>query len=354
MAGGIYKIGIVGAGTLLGKELSETMADSALGASEIVLLDEGEALGELTTAGDEVTFIQRLDQNAFERMDFVFFAGAPELTLLHWRKAVAAGALVIDLTGALDVEVGVPVMAPVVMQASSAPQLDADFQKLGFNLHTNAVVPAHPAATMLALLFAKLDALPLSNVAVTLLEPASQYGREAMDELHQQTVNLLSFQSLPREQYDAQIAFNVLAVAGEAASVAIKASEKRIRAHYARLNETSLDPGKLPQLALQLSHAPAFHGFVASILLGFSEPVGEAEIAAALASDRIEVVDEDADAPSNLSAAGQEGLLVRIHPEQDLTRCWLWVAADNLKLAALNAIACALEMRRLRPSRQVQ
>ena len=35
-----------------------------------------------------------------------------------------------------------------------------------------------------------------------------------MDELHQQTVNLLSFQSLPREQYDAQVSFNLLPVAG--------------------------------------------------------------------------------------------------------------------------------------------
>ena len=32
------------------------------------------------------------------------------------------------------------------------------------------------------------------------------------------------------------------------------------------------------------------------------------------------------------------------------TRFWLWLAADNLKLAALNAIACATELRRLRPS----
>ena len=35
-------------------------------------------------------------------------------------------------------------------------------------------------------------------------------------------------------------------------------------------------------------------------------------------------------------------------------RFWLWLAADNLKLAALNAIACATELRRLRPSGKVQ
>jgi aspartate-semialdehyde dehydrogenase len=35
-------------------------------------------------------------------------------------------------------------------------------------------------------------------------------------------------------------------------------------------------------------------------------------------------------------------------------RFWLWLAADNLKLGALNAIACANELRRLRPRGSVQ
>jgi aspartate-semialdehyde dehydrogenase len=35
-------------------------------------------------------------------------------------------------------------------------------------------------------------------------------------------------------------------------------------------------------------------------------------------------------------------------------RFWLWLAADNLKLAALNAIACATELRKLRPQGKVQ
>ena len=32
-----------------------------------------------------------------------------------------------------------------------------------------------------------------------------------MDELHQQTVNLLSFQPLPKDVFDAQVAFNLVA-----------------------------------------------------------------------------------------------------------------------------------------------
>jgi len=33
---------------------------------------------------------------------------------------------------------------------------------------------------------------------------------------------------------------------------------------------------------------------------------------------------------------------------------WFWLATDNLKLVALNAMACAGELRRLRPQGKVQ
>jgi len=57
-----------------------------------------------------------------------------------------------------------------------------------------AVVPAHPAALALALLLERLQqAAPVRFAAATVLEPASEFGRAAMDELHQQTVSLLSF-----------------------------------------------------------------------------------------------------------------------------------------------------------------
>ena len=79
-------------------------------------------------------------------------------------------------------------------------------------MFTPAVVPAHPAALALALVMERLQqAAPVRFAAATVLVPASEFGRAAMDELHQQTVSLLSFQGLPRAVYDAQVAYNLLA-----------------------------------------------------------------------------------------------------------------------------------------------
>ncbi|MBB5316682.1 Asd/ArgC dimerization domain-containing protein [Tunturibacter empetritectus] len=347
----MYRIGIVGASSLAGKELSEELGESSLGTSDFVLLDEEEAAGQVTAAGDEVAFIQRLEASSFERMDFVFFAGDAAVTKKHWQTARRAGASIVDLTYALDGEKDVLVRAPWVTEvladksALASPEPD---------LKTPALVAAHPVAVMLALVAGRLHAkLALTSVAATVMEPASEYGRAAMDELHQQTVTLLSFQTLPREQYDAQVAFNLLPSLGDAAKVKLSTTEKRIRKHYAGLADSLL-----PELALQLVQAPVFHGYVVSMLVEFSAGVTKEEIEAALGGEHIDVVSEESDPPSNLSAAGQEDIMVRVSGDSGENergrRFWLWLAADNLKLAALNAIACGAELRRLRPRGKVQ
>ena len=344
-----YRIGIVGASSLAGKELSEELGASPLAASDFVLLDEEEAAGQVTAAADEVAFIQRLEASSFERMDFVFFAGGSAVTKRHWQQARRAGASIVDLTYALEEQKDVLVLAPWVAEAAAG--------KTPHNLpdlNTPAVVVAHPVAVMLALIAERLQArLALTSVAATVMEPASEYGREAMDELHQQTVNLLSFQTLPREQYDAQVSFNLLPELGEAAKVKLGVTEQRIRRHYAGLSD-----GRLPALALQMVQAPVFHGYVLSMLVEFGKAVTVSEVEAALAGDHIDLVSTASDPPSNLSAAGQEDIMVRVRKDSgdgdEGTRFWIWLAADNLKLMALNAIGCATELGRLRPLGKVQ
>jgi aspartate-semialdehyde dehydrogenase len=205
------------------------------------------------------------------------------------------------------------------------------------DLRTPAIVPAHPAAVALAVLLLRLKKVgAVSSAWATVLEPATEHGRAAMDELHQQTISLLSFQALPKETYDAQVALNLLPVLGE-------------EAHYALLSG-----GRLPQVSVQLIHAPVFHGYGISLGVELEQAASLEEIEAALTGEHVDVVLGDADAPSNLSTAGEEDIMVRVRAEDSGRRFWIWAAADNLKLSALNAVACALELRRLRPQGTVQ
>ncbi len=341
----MYKIAIAGASTLLGRELKDALSESPLAAARMTLLDEESARGQLDRVGEEVTVVLAIEPDAFEQVDFTFFAGSEDLTRKHWRQALRSGSTVLDLSGALDQETGVLVRAPWLGSESVIP-----------DLFTPAVVPAHPAALALALLLDRLQmAAPVRFAAATVLEPASEFGRAAMDELHQQTIALLSFQGLPRTIYDAQAAYNLLLGLGEAASVNLSTVEARIRRHY-----DSLSAGRWPALALQVVHAPVFHGHTMSIAIELERPVDISALEEALSGDHVDLVLEDTDSPSNLAATGQNDVLVRLRPEHgprnatQVSRLWLWAASDNLRLHAQNGVECALDLRRLRPKGTVQ
>ncbi len=342
------RIAIVGAGTLRGKELAEALEESSFVAAQVLLMDDEEALGQLETLGDEIAIVSKIDADAFARVDYVFFAGTPEQTRQHWQSASAAHASIIDMTGVLDNEPGVLVSSPWVRDAIDNPNAATP------DLHTPALVPATIAATVLALLLARLqDVGAVRSAWATVHEPASEHGRAAVDELHQQTIALLNFQSMPKEIYDQQIAFNLSPAVGEAAKFQIGDVEALMRKHYALLSG-----GRLPELALQLIQSPTFHGYGISLGVEFERPAATEHLEAALGGELIDVVFGDSDAPSNLSCAGQDDVLLRIRPADPAEplgrRFWLWATFDNMKMASLNALACAGELKRLRPQGKVQ
>lgn len=329
-----------------GKELSEALTESSFANADFVLMDDEEQIGQLENVGDEISFVQRIDPASFERADFVFFADSEELTRKHWKAAQRAGASIVDMTAGIELEPGVLLRAPWVQDSS---------EKAGETpgLATPAVVAAHPVAVAVGILTQRLEQLgALRCASVTVLEPASEYGREAMDELHQQTVNLLNFQSLPKSIYDTQVAFTATPVFGEAGKYCLPEREARIRRHYAALRGTA------QAVPLQLVHTPVFHGYGLSMSAEFVQPVALEHVEAALQGEHVDVMMGDADAPTNLSSAGQGDVLVRVRtasgvPEKS-THFWIWAALDNLRLASLNAVACALELQRLRPRGKVQ
>ena len=342
------KIAIVGAGSLRGRELNDALSDSPFAGADFLLMDDESELGTLEAVGDEVTFIQRIEPSSFDRTDFVFFTGDEALTRKHWQAAQRAGASIIDVSGALEGESGVLVRAPWLNEAGAAPLPN------GPCLETRAVVPAHPIAVTLALLLDRIgSASGIAGASATVLEPASEYGRAAMDELHQQTVKLLSFQDLPRQVYDTQVAFNTTPVFGELAKVSLANSEARIRRHYALLTAN-----RAPEVGVQLLHAPVFHGYGVSLAVMVAEPASVDQIEAAIAGEHVDIITADGDPPTNLSVAGQPNVLARVRPQngrqEETTRFWIWAGLDNLRFTSQNAVACALELNRLRPHGEVQ
>lgn len=339
MAGKVLRAGVVGASTLLGKELVSEINDSAAAAWDLSLLDAGEeSQGQLTSAGDEAYVINALSKEALGGLDVVFFADVPAITEEYAGKVLKDGAAVVDLTGALRGREGFVLRSPWV-EASARPDLT-----------TTGVAAPHPAAVMLALVAERLGRrFGRVEMAATVLEPASQAGSAGVDELHQQTVSLLSFQELPKKVFDAQVAFNVQGALGDEGEVRLADTRRQVRADALAL----LGGQWQGEVQVNLLQAPVFHGYVVSAYVRCAQPAAEEELRAALAG--MPVASERELEPSNQAAAESGELLVSVRANaEEGSGAWILLAADNLRLTARNAVAAALELAALRPAARVQ
>jgi aspartate-semialdehyde dehydrogenase len=341
--GNFYRLAIVGAGTLQGKELADVLNDRNFPSLDVKLLDDDEALGKLEAVGDEVTFIQNVRNEQFQNVDFTFFASDPESTRNNWKTARNAGSAIVDLSSALEDESDAVVRSPWIERQLGQPLVP--------ELQPGPAVVAHPAAVVLALLLLRMQkAAPVKRAVATVFEPASEHGQKGMDELHEQTVNLLSFQQLPKKIFDTQVAFNMVARYGEHSVPALATVQSRVLKHYRRI------AGKdAPLPSLLLVQAPIFHGHAFAIYLELEQVADVESISRALTGEHVNLTHGAEDAPSNVNAAGQTDIQVSITPDAThLNGLWLWAASDNLRVAAATAVECAETMAATRPRGKIQ
>jgi aspartate-semialdehyde dehydrogenase len=338
----LYRVAIVGAASLKGKEIAEILRERNFPAVDVRLLDDDESLGRLESVGDEMNFIQSIRSEQFERVDFSFFASDSRSTRSHWKAARDLGDTIIDLSYALEDEAGASVRSPWIERQTGNIAVP--------ELQPGPVVVAHPAATVLALLALRsAKAGKIQRMVATVFEPASENGQKGMDELHEQTVNLLSFQELPKNVFDIQVAFNMVARYGQRSELALEAVSDRIRKHYQHIAHGAAEP------SLQVLQAPVFHGHGFSTYLEMEKPVTIADLSQALSGEHVVVSGSPEDTPTSVKAAGQGDILVTLTIDASHNNgVWLWATTDNLRVAALTAVECAETMTASRPRGQIQ
>jgi aspartate-semialdehyde dehydrogenase len=339
----LFRVAIVGAATLKGKELKDVLEERNFPALETKLLDDDESLGQLERVQDEVALVQPVGRDELANVDFTFFASDEDFTRRNWKLAREAGSAIVDLSYALENEPNVPIRAPWIERELG--------QHTQLTLDSSAVVAAHPAAIVLALLLLRAaKAGPSRASVVSIFEPVSEQGRRGMDELHEQTVNLLSFQQLPNKVFDSQVAFNMIDRYGRTSAHPLEATERRISTHLSRLLGESV---ALP--AITLLQVPVFHAHTFSIYLEFEKSVSIGDFARALAGEHVQIARTPEDSPSNVNVAGKDEIMLAIRRDSvHENGFWLWAAVDNLRLSALTAADCATALAAVRPHGKVQ
>jgi aspartate-semialdehyde dehydrogenase len=325
---GSNRIVIAGASSLLGAELRSLLEESRFAGSEFRLVDEEIAAGTLTEAGGEPAVIQPVEEGTFDHAGKAFFTGSAEFTRANLPAAQAAGAKIIDLSGAT---------APDDGTVSWFPKLDSLH---GRKFPADARLYAIPssAGTSAASLALGLFKIGVSRLVVICFQAVSEAGRAGIEELESQTGQLLSFQGMGQPVFDTQVAFNLLDRFGPGSKHKLGAVRERLRA------ETKACVGKKSVMpALQLIHAPVFYG---TTLAACAElvPGTKLEQVVAACEDAGFVITADGEAgPSNVSVAGEK-VAHLAKPEEDPARpgaWWFWGAADNIRLPAANAVKLA-------------
>jgi aspartate-semialdehyde dehydrogenase len=320
---------IIGSESLMGRELREVLAETPF-RHRVKLIGAPIDSGVLSGEGDEAVLIAPLEEDSLRGAQVALLAGTA--TSAHKAFDLVSGLdpapSLIDLTFSLEDRPQARLRAPI-----AEPE---DYRAPAGSVH----IIAHPAAAALALLLNRLhDAVPLTRSVIQILEPASERGLKGLHELQKQSVGLLSFQKLPQEVFDAQLGFNLLPRYGTEALEPLENFEMRIERHLAALLSMA---GKTPMPSLRLVQAPVFHGYSMSAWIEFESKPDADQIGEALASAEIEVRRREEEPHTNVGVAGQSGIAVSVQPDRnDARACWFWIVADNLRLAADNAVAVA-------------
>jgi aspartate-semialdehyde dehydrogenase len=328
------RLALVGAETLLGREILEVLEKTSMKVA--IRSFSATAEGNFAEQEGEAIFRQPLDVGSVGEFDAVLIAGTQPGANRCYELVRANGNKppIIDATGLLDAAPEARIAAPTLDTGGDASPPSGS-GKTGFKPWL--FVLAHPAATALALLFSTLSTkLRWERAVVDLFEPASERGKRGITELQQQTTSLLSFRTLEKEVFDAQLSFNLLPVYGEQVESPLDASEQRIEKHLATLLSRCEDTARSPMPSLRLIQAPVFHGYSASVWIEFSTPVTIERLRESLASAQIEIRASDEEVPTNVGVAGQSGIQVgdmRID-HNNPRAVWLWMAADNLRMRA--------------------
>jgi aspartate-semialdehyde dehydrogenase len=322
---------IVGSASLLGKELREVF-EALPKAVNLRLLGAGDEAGPAIAGDtDEALVVGPLDEASLSDVTVALLAGGVASSQRAWDLMVLRKKrpFVVDLSGALA---GVP-------QAQlRAPLVEAP----GFKVKKSSVqVIAHPATVALSVLLRRFQGeLTAKSVSSHVFLPVSEHGTPGIDELHQQAVHLLGFQSLKKDLFDEQLAFNVVPAWGsEATAGSLRSAEDTIREELAQL----LPKTGLPPVSVRCLQAGVFHCLSASLRVEFAGPVSAETLSRDLRGDLIDFWTQEQGVPSHLSAVGESGIVVGdVRPDPSVPNAyWIWMVADNLRMRAANAIATA-------------
>ena len=172
-----YKVVVVGATGNVGREMLNILAERQFPVDEIAALASRKSLGTEVSFGDTTLKTKDLDVFDFAGWDIALFAVGSDATKVYAPKAAAAGCVVIDNSSLYRYDPDVPLVVPEVN-----PEAVEGYAKKNIIANPNC-----STAQMVVALKPLHDRAKIKRVVVSTYQSVSGSGKDAMDELWNQT-----------------------------------------------------------------------------------------------------------------------------------------------------------------------
>lgn len=325
------KIIIVGATGRVGREMLSVLNEYKLPGENISAAASKHSQGKLLNYGDKKIEVQCVDNVDFSNYDIGLFSAGSAVSEKYAPVAANSDCVVIDNTSFFRMREDIPLIVP---------EINFDTLK-----NYDSKIISNPNCSTIQMVMALKplhEAFGLKEVVVSTYQAVSGAGQKGIEELHEQTNNVLNNENINPLHFKKQIAFNLIP------QIDVFSDMNYTKEEWKMINETKKILG-ISDLIITATcvRVPVLTGHAVSVFAKFEKDVDlESAIKSLDDFPGVKVVDD----PLNyefitpIDVAGKNEVFVsRIRKHPLLSNALsFWCVSDNLrKGAALNAIQIA-------------
>jgi aspartate-semialdehyde dehydrogenase len=327
-----YNVAVVGATGAVGNEMVRILEQRNFPVAELKLLASERSIGKTLSYKGKEYPVSVLDEGSFENVEVGLFSAGGSISERFAPIAARAGCVVIDNTSAFRMDPDIPLVVPEVNRED-------------IGRYTAKGIIANPNCSTIQMVVALKpihDRVRIQRVVVTTFQAVSGTGKEAIDELADQTRALMNMKEPEIAVYPHRIAFNCLP------HIDVFLDNGYTREEMKMVNETKkiMNDQSIAVTATTV-RVPVFYGHSESLNIETEQKITASEVRDLLATaPGITIVDNPSrnEYPLPIDAAGKDATYVgRIREDESIANgINMWVVSDNIrKGAALNTIQIA-------------
>jgi len=326
-----YKVAVVGATGVVGREMLNILAERQFPVSEAVALASRRSVGRDASFGDKTLKVKALEDFDFTGTDICLMAAGGAVAKEWAPRIAASGCVVIDNSSFWRMDPDVPLVVPEVNAADIAR-----YSRKGIIANPNC-----STAQLVVALKPLHDAAHITRVVVSTYQSTSGAGNEGMDELFSQTKGIFVNDAIEPRKFSKQIAFNVIP------HIDVFMDDGYTKEEWKMNVETRKILDKTIKVTATCVRVPVFVGHSEAVTVEFERPIS-AEEARELLREAPGIMVVDAREPGGyitpVECVGEYATYVsRIREDATVENgLSFWCVSDNLrKGAALNAVQIA-------------